>query len=98
YPAPAGISVFLRDVTEVHVLESEIRAARSRFQQLVEQLPTGVYMHADDPEQTTFYLSPYFDKLTAYEIEKEGKFRTFAEWIEEIHPDDRGRILREGNE
>jgi PAS domain S-box-containing protein len=98
YPAPAGISVFLRDVTEVHVLESEIRAARSRFQQLVEQLPTGVYMHADDPEQTTFYLSPYFDKLTGYEIEKEGKFRTFAEWIEEIHPDDRGRILQEGNE
>ena len=31
-------------------------------------------------------------------IEKDGLFRTFSEWIAQIHPDDRGRILREGNE
>ena len=98
YPSGAGISIFLRDVTALHVLESEIRAATSRFQQLVEQLPTGVYMHADDPDQTTFYLSPYFDELTGYAIEKDGLFRTFSEWIAQIHPDDRSRIVLEGNE
>jgi PAS domain S-box-containing protein len=98
YPTANGVSVYLHDITAERNLEQELRVAEIRFQALVEQLPAGVYMHADDPGQTTLYLSPYFDELTGYSIERDGLFRNFSEWVAHIHPDDRGRVLREGRE
>ncbi|MDQ2655114.1 MAG: PAS domain S-box protein, partial [Chloroflexota bacterium] len=98
YPTANGVSIYLHDITAERNLEQELRVAEIRFQALVEQLPAGVYMHGDDPEQTTFYLSPYFDELTGFSIERDGLFRTFSEWIARIHPDDRGRIQHEGHE
>ncbi|MEZ4562869.1 MAG: PAS domain S-box protein [Thermomicrobiales bacterium] len=98
YPTANGVSIYLHDITAERHLERELRAAEIRFQALVEQLPAGVYMHADDPDQTTIYLSPYFDTLTGSAVEQEGLFRNFAEWVARIHPDDRARIEREGRE
>jgi two-component system, sensor histidine kinase and response regulator len=67
-----------------------------RFQALVEQLPAAVYMHADDDDETMIYLSPYFEELTGFSIERDDPCRTVRDWLDLIHPDDRERVLREG--
>ncbi|MFT4039759.1 MAG: PAS domain S-box protein [Thermomicrobiales bacterium] len=95
-PTAHGISLLLRDITEHRRLAEELRAAELRFQSLVEQLPAAVYLHADDDDETTLYLSPYFETLTGYPNDEQSPFRSFPGWVAGLHPDDRERILHEG--
>ena len=96
YATADGVSLFIRDVTQLRDLEQELRLAEMRFQALVEQLPAVVYMHADDDDETMIYLSPYFEELTGFSIERESPCRNEQAWLDLIHPDDRERVLREG--
>lgn len=96
YSTADGVSLFIRDVTQLRDLEQELRIAEMRFQALVEQLPAAVYMHADDDDETMIYLSPYFEELTGFSIERDDPCRTVRDWLDLIHPDDRERVLQEG--
>ena len=59
-------------------------------------MPAAVYLHADDDDETTLYLSPYFETLTGYPNDSHSPFRSYPGWVACLHPDDRDRILREG--
>ena len=96
-PTADGVSLFIRDVTKLRDLEQELRIAEMRYQALVEQLPAAVYMHADDAHETMLYLSPFFEELTGYSIERDNPCHNAAAWLDLVHPDDRERVLREGN-
>ena len=96
YATAEGVSLFIRDVTRLRDLEQELRIAEMRFQALVEQLPAAVYMHADDDDETMIYISPYFEELTGFSIERDDPCRTVRDWLDLIHPDDRERVLQEG--
>jgi PAS domain S-box-containing protein len=95
YATADGVSLSIRDVTQVRHLAQELRLAELRFQALVEQLPAAVYMVANDDDETMIYLSPYFEELTGYSIERDNPCRTSRDWQDLIHPDDRKRVLRE---
>ncbi|MBL8126462.1 MAG: PAS domain S-box protein [Chloroflexia bacterium] len=94
YPTANGVSIYLHDITAERNLEQELRVAETRFQALVEQLPAGVFMHTDDPLQTTMYVSPYLERLTGYATERSDVFHSFPTFREHIHPDDQPRVIR----
>jgi PAS domain S-box-containing protein len=96
YPTADGVSLFIRDVTKLRDLEQELRIAEMRFQALVEQLPAAVYMHAEEGDETLIYLSPYFEELTGFSIERDRPCINGAAWLDLVHPDDRERVQREG--
>ncbi|MCA9877150.1 MAG: MEKHLA domain-containing protein, partial [Thermomicrobiales bacterium] len=95
YPTEAGVSFYLRDITTLRRLERELQVAETRFQSLVEQLPAAVYMHADDDEHTTLYLSPYFEQLAGDPPARDLAPHTYTSWLERVHPQDRARVARE---
>ncbi|MEZ4562866.1 MAG: PAS domain S-box protein [Thermomicrobiales bacterium] len=96
YPIAEGVSLFIQDITSLHGLEQELRLAELRFQALVEHLPAAVYMVADDADETLMYLSPYFEDLTGFSIERDKPLRDAQAWLELIHPDDREHVVHKG--
>jgi PAS domain S-box-containing protein len=96
YPIADGISLFIRDITTLRDLEQELRIAEIRFQALVEHLPAVVYMVADDNDETMVYLSPFFEELTGFSIEKDDPLRNAQAWLDLIHPEDRERVVHKG--
>lgn len=65
--------------------------AQVRYQSLVEQTPAVVFLDAVDEKETTLYISPRIEELTAFTPE-EWMSDAFI-WQDHIHPDDRERIL-----
>ncbi|MFT4037795.1 MAG: PAS domain S-box protein [Thermomicrobiales bacterium] len=98
YPTEDGVAILLRDITVMRHLQQELRVAELRFQTLVDQLPAAVFMFADDVDQSTFYLNPYFKQLTGYTNEDDELFHSFSSWLTFIHPDDRPRVTRSARE
>ncbi|MFT4037793.1 MAG: PAS domain S-box protein [Thermomicrobiales bacterium] len=93
YPTVDGMAIFFREITTVRALEDELREAELRFQTLVEQLPAAVFMFANDPESTTFYLSPYFERMTGHSADRQGPFQGLRTWLPYVHPDDRALVV-----
>jgi PAS domain S-box-containing protein len=93
YPAPEGLSVFFRDVTESRRLSRELRASEEKYRTLVDHLPALVYVLAADDPQTPRYFSPYLTELTGYLPEE--ALRRNHHWLENVHPGDRARVAAE---
>ncbi|HEY8611559.1 MAG TPA: PAS domain S-box protein, partial [Roseomonas sp.] len=94
YPTANGLSIYLHDVSAERNLEQELRVAEIRFRALVEQLPAAVFMHADDPDQTALYLSPYNEILTGYPLDRTDVYQSFVAFREHIHPEDQVQVIR----
>lgn len=71
------------------------RHLERRFQTLVEQLPAAIYVHADDADETMLYLSPHCATLLGYERTGDVPFQTRSAWLDQVHPDDLDRVLRD---
>ena len=93
YPTPDGLAMHLRDTTTSRRVEWDLRPVERRFQTLVEQLPAAIYVHAADDDETMLYLSPFCATLLGYERTQDIPFQTRASWADNIHPDDRDRVL-----
>jgi PAS domain S-box-containing protein len=91
YPGPDGATVFYRDVTASKQLEQDLQASEEKYETLVRQLPAVVYVLAADEHQTALYFSPYIEELTGYSVEE--AMALSAQWLERIHPDDRGLVV-----
>ncbi len=82
YPAPDGISIYFRDVTESKQGEAALRQSEARFRQLADAMPQIVW--AAGPDGTLDYYNrrwfEYID-LPAEAFEQ-------ARWDRYIHPDD----------
>lgn len=90
YPTPAGMSVFICDVTQRRRLTEELRASEARYRALVEQVPAVIYNLAPDEQATRRYFSPYMAELTGYTPDE--VLRRTDPWHAWIHPADRGRV------
>jgi PAS domain S-box-containing protein len=67
-------------------------ASRSRFRELVEQLPVVVYVDTDERRPSTIYISPNIERLLGLPAER------FLEdpglWFRSMHPEDRESFRR----
>ncbi|HET7272894.1 MAG TPA: PAS domain S-box protein [Rubrobacter sp.] len=87
---------YLRDITERHHSQAELRRAEARYRALVEQMPAITYIEALDAgerETNLVYASPQIKELFGYSAE---------EWMSDpdifirlLHPEDRERVLAE---
>lgn len=91
-PSPAGMSVYLHDVTQRLRLTQELRASEERFRALVEQVPAVIYTLEADEETTRRYFSPYLADLTGYTPEE--ALAETENWLAWVHPADRARVTQ----
>jgi PAS domain S-box-containing protein len=83
----------LVDIDEQKRTEEELRAALRRFQTLVEQLPTVIYMEALGEAVSPLYVSPRYESMFGFTAEERLADPTL--WQRLVHPEDRDRILAE---
>ena len=93
YPAPEGLSVFFRDISESRQLTKTLRDSESKYRALIDHLPAVVYVLANDERQTPLYLSPRHEALTGYSNEE--TLGRAGHWLDLVHPDDRLRVTAE---
>jgi PAS domain S-box-containing protein len=83
----------LVDIADQKRTEEELRAAVSRFQTLVEQVPTVIYTESVGDEVSPTYVSPRYESMFGFTPEERLADPTL--WERLVHPDDRDRMLAE---
>lgn len=71
----------------------QLGAAEAKYRTLVEQVPAVTYIAALDEKSTGLYVSPQLESLLGF---TPTEWLTQPEaWLQQLHPDDRGRVLSE---
>ena len=78
------------DITELKLVEEELRGAEKRYRTLVEQIPAVTYVDSVDDPDTALYTSPQIEEMLGYTPEE---WQTQKLWEKRLHPDDRERVL-----
>ena len=86
YGNPSGRQGVIFDVTSHVDAVNALRVAERRWRDLVERLPAVTYIDGLDYEPS--YASPQIEELTGMTPEQ-----WLEEWVDALHPDDRGRIV-----
>jgi PAS domain S-box-containing protein len=73
-------------------LVARVREAEARYRTLVECIPAVTYTARLDDQYTATYVSPQLEDLFGY---SPAEWLEAGEWLRCVHPDDRGRVLRE---
>jgi len=85
YPSHAGISAYLRDITEQKQAEAVLRDSEERFRVLAESLPSLIFVADGDGQN--IYTNPHFQRYTGLAAED----LLGTGWLRAVHPDDRAR-------
>ena len=81
---------FGNDVTEQRRAEDALRESEQRFRQLAENIHEGFWLSAPTSGEA-LYVSPAYEQLAG---RPRSDFYAHPDlWIEQVHPDDRARIL-----
>ncbi len=72
--------------------QEDLHDAEMKYRALVEQVPALIYIQAADDVGTPLYVSPQAPRLLGHTQEK---FADPALWVDQLHPQDRDRFLRE---
>jgi PAS domain S-box-containing protein len=73
--------------------QERLRAAETKYRNLVEQVPAVVYIDDVDDLSSVLYISPQIYKLTGY---TQAEHLAHPElWIQRLHTEDRERVLKE---
>ena len=83
----------LVDITEQKRTEEELRAAVRRFQTLVEQVPTVIYIESLEEAISPMYVSPHYESMFGFTPEE--RMADPSLWERLVHPDDRDQLLAE---
>lgn len=78
------------DVTEQKEAESALRASEQRFRELAENV-REVFFVSEPGTGQAIYLSPAYE--TVFGHSREHAYATPNAWLEEVHPEDRARML-----
>jgi len=80
--------VLERSKAQAALLESE-----AKYRNLVEQLPSAIYLAAIDESSTTLFISPQVEEILGFKPDEWKKNHDI--WLMQIHSDDRERVLAE---
>ncbi|MFL5791190.1 MAG: PAS domain-containing protein [Actinomycetota bacterium] len=83
----------LVDIEDQKRTEEDLRAAVRRFQTLVEQVPTVIYIEALGDGVSPTYVSPRYESMFGFTAEE--RLADPALWERLLHPEDRDRVLTE---
>ena len=86
------VAGFFRDVSERQKLKKDLQNSETRYQRLIETIPSVVYIGTLNNQGETLYISPQVKKL--YEYSSKKFLDTPGLWFEHIHPDDKILILQ----
>ncbi len=81
----------IRNITERRQAEKALLESETKFRELVEHLPTVVYMKAVDDDGSLIFISPQIQTLLGYTPEE-----LLADpeiWSKSLHPEDRQRVM-----
>jgi PAS domain S-box-containing protein len=85
---------FMTDITRRKEAEEQLRRAEERFRLIVERTPAIVYLSLPEDEGGTgspvVYASPQIERILGY---PQDAWTEPGSWIEQIHPDDRERVV-----
>lgn len=88
-PLTPGITLHLRDITEIKQKTDALRESEERFQAIADTAPLGVFV--EDMEGNCRYVNPEYARLVGYAaVEMLGKG-----WKKRIHPEDWERLEEE---
>jgi PAS domain S-box-containing protein len=68
-----------------------LRESDERFRCMADTLPEVIWITALEPEEKALYVSPSFEHIWGLKVE--DRYRSPRLWAENIHPDDRGRVI-----
>jgi two-component system cell cycle sensor histidine kinase/response regulator CckA len=78
---------------DLRQIRDRLQSAEALHRGLVESIPAVIYIDAPGRPWTTRYMSPQIEELLGFTPEEmmgEG-----SKWLEQIHPDDRDRVVAE---
>ncbi len=85
----------IADISKRKQFEENLRQAEIKYRTLVEQVPPIIYIAAPDQHVGVTYISPRIKQLGFEPKEWIAEPRL---WLEQMHPDDRARVLLEVEE
>jgi diguanylate cyclase (GGDEF)-like protein/PAS domain S-box-containing protein len=71
--------------------EGALREAEAKFRQIAENI-SGVFWLIDFPKREVLYISPGYERIWGRSCERLHVFP--RDWIEDVHPGDRPRLMR----
>ena len=89
---PVGVRGVTTDISERKRTEEALAKSEERYRALVESLPAMIYYVDADPPYSPMYLNSNIEALGYSTDEWYSKPDL---WVSMLHPDDRGRVLRE---
>jgi len=70
-----------------------LQQSEERYRTLVEQIPVIIYVTSFTEGSTTFYVSPYIERVLGFSQAEWSEGPNL--WIRQLYPDDRRRVLEE---
>ena len=87
----AGIFAVYEEITERKRAEEQLRAAESRYRQLVEQLPAITYVAEFGTAGNWEYVSPQIASFLGFSPSE--WLSSAGQWLRQVHPDDRKEAM-----
>ncbi|MBW8041649.1 MAG: PAS domain S-box protein [Planctomycetes bacterium] len=81
------------DITERKRTETKLMKSEAKYRTLVEQIPSVTYIASADGFSSTLFISPQIEEILGFETTQWLQQPDF--WVNQIHPDDRHRVLTE---
>jgi PAS domain S-box-containing protein len=91
YPTQTGLAIYFQDISDRKAMEEDLRESEERWQLVLAGNNDGIW-DVEIPTQRSF-RSRRWEEILGYDPGEVGTDN--STWANEIHPDDRDRILQE---